>query len=164
MMGPTSTVKTRSTSDGDDTPHGWTGNDTLRAADGDDVLFGDDGNDKLYGGAGHDHVLGRPGEKGRVGVDVEWIEGGYGNDVLTGNSADNRISGWLGNDVIHGGAGNDELDGHSSRDKVHGDSGDDILYGEDDSVDADRLDGGSNGSRGDDCDPRRADIAVHCER
>jgi Ca2+-binding RTX toxin-like protein len=48
------------------------------------------------------------------------VEGGAGNDIITGNTAVNTLWGGLGNDTIDGGSGNDI---------ILGDEGDDILIG-----------------------------------
>ena len=48
-----------------------------------------------------------------VGAIIENAIGGSGNDVITGNSTDNRLFGNAGNDVITGGGGNDYIDGGS---------------------------------------------------
>ncbi|MBG0560423.1 calcium-binding protein [Actinoplanes aureus] len=163
---------------------GYQGRDHLDGGADADTLHGDESADQisadvLLGGVGVDTVEyssylkavrvdldgvaddGRPGEKDLVGADVERIEGGSGNDTLTGNGAANYIRGWLGNDTIRGGGGNDELDGHSDRDQVYGEAGDDVLYGFDEPAAADRLDGGANS---DTCSRGKGDTAVRCER
>ena len=62
----------------------------------------------LDGKSGDD---GSKNEKDTIGADVEQLYGGWGNDTLTGNAADNLIAGGHGADVIRGGAGNDTLTG-----------------------------------------------------
>lgn len=42
---------------------------------------------------------------------MEIIQGTWGNDTLTGNSDDNRLSGFFGSDYLIGGSGNETLDG-----------------------------------------------------
>jgi Ca2+-binding RTX toxin-like protein len=60
--------------------------------------------------------------KGNVAIalntDIENAIGGSGNDIITGNSLDNRLTGGAGNDTLWGGAGNDYLDGGSDTDTV----------------------------------------------
>jgi Ca2+-binding RTX toxin-like protein len=46
-----------------------------------------------------------------AGTTIENAFGGDGNDLITGNSAANRLSGGRGEDMIEGGAGNDIIDG-----------------------------------------------------
>ncbi|HET6969697.1 MAG TPA: M10 family metallopeptidase C-terminal domain-containing protein, partial [Phenylobacterium sp.] len=78
------------------------------------------------------------------GVTIENAVGGFGNDTITGNAADNHLSGGAGADAIYGGAGNDTVDG--------GEGGGSYLRGEDG---ADSIVGGSgfddiNGNQGND--------------
>lgn len=174
--------------DGNDALSGGRGRDYLDGGDGFDMLQGDDPTqgvaaDVLRGGPGDDSVDysgyrkpltidldgaarddGQAGERDTVGADVETIHGGWGNDRLVGNAANNFIQGSGGNDTLWGGAGNDYLDGESGRDKVYGQSGDDELIGDEDERAADRLDGGSNGPAGDACRPDSRDTKVGCER
>jgi Ca2+-binding RTX toxin-like protein len=103
-------------------------------ADGDDVLHGGSGLDRLSGGGGTD-IADYAGARGRVVValpgadhpasstdllaaDVEGARGGYGPDLLIGNSADNVLDGGPGDDLVDGGAGVDRLRGGSGRDVV----------------------------------------------
>ena len=58
------------------------------------------------------------------GVVIENVIGGFGNDVLTGNSTNNSLDGGFGNDVMYGGLGNDTFDWDSSKR-----SGNDTMYG-----------------------------------
>ncbi len=64
------------------------------------------------------------------GVVIENAVGGRGQDVLTGNSADNRLQGK---------SGDDRLIGERGKDKIFGGAGDDVLFG---GVGHDRLIGG----------------------
>ncbi|WP_328464256.1 calcium-binding protein [Actinoplanes sp. NBC_00393] len=171
---------------GSDILLGYQGRDRISGGADNDILYGDMSSDAvsadiLLGGSGVDTADysnyrkavrvdldgvaddGRPGEKDRVGADIEAIEGGLGDDTLTGNSSFNFLTGGLGDDVLRGGAGNDSLDGSAGRDKLYGESGDDILYGVDEPAGADRLDGGTNGAVGDDCFRGRGDTATACE-
>ncbi len=81
-------------------------------------------------------------------LNAERINGGAGNDELTGNDQENVIRGGGGEDKIKGGGGNDLLEGGDARDEIDGDAGQDELRGEmgDDTLrggaEADRLDGG----------------------
>ena len=58
---------------------------------------------------------------------IENLIGGSGNDLLTGNGADNVIEGGDGNDALIGGAGHDTLDGGSGTNSLFGGDGNDIL-------------------------------------
>ena len=68
---------------------------------------------------------GSNGENDNVKASVENIEGGSGNDVLTGSNADNYIQGGSGNDSIKGLGGDDSLRGNDDDDVVSGGDGDD---------------------------------------
>jgi trimeric autotransporter adhesin len=57
------------------------------------------------------------------------IEGGGGNDILSGNAAINTLWGGIGNDRIDGGAGNDNLLGDGGDDVLIGGAGNDVLNG-----------------------------------
>jgi Ca2+-binding RTX toxin-like protein len=59
------------------------------------------------------------------------IDGGSGNDMLTGGGGRNVILGGLGNDILHGAAGDDILMGGSGNDDLFGGSGNDVLVGGD---------------------------------
>lgn len=67
-------------------------------------------------------------------------QGTTGDDVLAGNSANNRIDGLGGNDVVAGATGGDTLDGGTGDDRLSGGPGDDSLTG---GADADTLVGGA---------------------
>lgn len=62
-------------------------------------------------------------------TNIARVEGGAGNDVLTGNTAVNTLWGGLGNDRIDGGAGNDSLSGDDGNDTLIGGVGNDVLNG-----------------------------------
>ena len=57
------------------------------------------------------------------------VEGGAGNDVLTGNSVANTMWGGLDNDIVSGGGGNDILLGDDGNDTLIGGAGNDNLNG-----------------------------------
>src|SRR5687768_15541582 len=128
--------------------NGGPGNDVLRGGSGDDTVKGDGGHDILDGGAGGADVFiggggadladyskrtddlavdigrladdGAAGEGDRVGLDVENITGGAGDDRLAGRSGAN---------VLNGGGGDDHLDGLDGNDTLKGGDGDDLLVG-----------------------------------
>ena len=76
------------------------------------------------------------------------INGGNGNDTLTGTTGDDTINGGNGNDMINaldgmtpdGGNGNDTINGGNGNDTLSGGEGDDIIIGGNGN---DTLDGGS---------------------
>ena len=78
------------------------------------------------------------------------IEGGDGNDVLTGGSKEDILDGGEGNDILDGGKGNDVLSGGGGNDELDGGKGNDVLSGGggNDELDGgkgnDVLDGGSD--------------------
>jgi Ca2+-binding RTX toxin-like protein len=129
-----------------DTLSGGPGSDSLKGEGGNDTLNGDGGNDALDGGTGADTHNGGSGfdladyslrttavtadldgaaddgetvEADNVKPDVEEIDGGSGDDVLTGNNAVNVISGGAGDDVLDPGRGTgDRLIGGVGADTV----------------------------------------------
>ena len=175
--------------------HGGKGNDVLDGGPGDvDYLEGGPGADVLRGGTGlvdrasYRGVTaalkadidgakgddGAKGEKDTIALDIESIEGGKGDDVLTGRpGARNWIQGGDGNDVIRGGSADDELSGDYGSDQVFGMGGDDELvagypgYGgvsEELPGDTDVLHGGDNTPRGDYCMTNILTTTDGCER
>lgn len=74
-------------------------------------------------------------------TNITRIEGGAGNDVLTGNSAANTIWGGTNNDTVNGGAGNDSLLGDAGNDTLIGGAGNDTLNG---GADIDTVDYSAN--------------------
>lgn len=119
--------------DGADILHGRNGDDVLRGQNGDDIIIGGVGADIINGGAGIDRaaywtartavsvnladVSHNTGEAhGDVFVGIEDLQGSNFNDVLSGDSRDNRIWGGAGNDTIYGGDGADLLFGQDGAD------------------------------------------------
>lgn len=103
--------------DGNDSIYGEQGNDSLRGGNQNDFLQGGDGADRLFGDAGNDVLQGyRFGPTGTAGDFVRIDDGA--NDSLDGGTGDDYLSGGDGNDSLVGGAGFDEIDG---------DDGDDVL-------------------------------------
>ena len=80
------------------------------------------------------------------------LNGGTGNDTLTGYATDDAMTGGAGDDTLDGVAGNDTLAGGDGNDKLYGGAGDDTLTG---GIGNDVLDGGAGadnlaGGMGDD--------------
>lgn len=67
------------------------------------------------------------------------IDGGNGDDTLTGSDGDETLRGSAGDDSLNGGDGDDTLIGGDGQDALNGDAGNDLLRGE---VGNDTLDGG----------------------
>jgi Ca2+-binding RTX toxin-like protein len=141
---------------------GGPGNDLLRGRKGDDTLKGGGGSDVLSGGTStaceflgcfpnqdvvtyHRRMAdvhavaddvpndGAAGEGDFIKTDVERIIGGYGNDVLGGETTSVRrfndgVTVWLGME-LRGGRGNDVLIGDRSGDFLRGGRGADVLKG-----------------------------------
>jgi len=159
---------------GDDQLDGGIGNDLLSGGDGNDSFTEGtprNGADVMSGGDGVDRVSylgpewenynpvsvtldgvandGQAGEGDNVGVDVENVTGGMGDDTLVGNAAANTLIGESGNDnlqglggddYLNGGYGNDTITGGDGADTLQGDYGDDTITGGDG---ADRMQGDS---------------------
>jgi hypothetical protein len=115
--------------------YGGAGDDTILAGGGDDDLDGGPGADLLSGGEGDDSVAyggsasvdvsldlvandGAAGERDNVGVDVEDVFAGDGDDKLVGSAGANTLDGGAGNDRITGGAGADTLFGGEGDDFI----------------------------------------------
>ncbi|AHE51937.1 calcium-binding protein [Sphingomonas sanxanigenens] len=135
---------------------------TLTGNAGNDLLNGGLGNDILNGGAGSD-TASYDGARDRVIVDllktgpqstassgsdtlisIENVIGTAFDDVITGNSQANHLSGGLGNDLLDGGSAADTLDGGNGNDTLIGGGGTDVLGG---GAGQDRLSGGLGADR-----------------
>jgi Ca2+-binding RTX toxin-like protein len=128
---------------GNDVVYGGDGADLLAEGSGADVLFGDGGVDTVYyGDARRNPVFvsldglandGEAGEGDNVGVDVENVSGGSGDDTIIGSALPNRLIGGGGTDTIQGLGGDDVLDG----DHLDGGPGADTMsgFGQSDVVD-----------------------------
>lgn len=137
--------------EGDDTASGGAGDDTVFGGQGNDLILGGAGLDSLFGGAGDDVIDARGGverpdfafpDLGETDVeqfdDVDFVEGGEGDDtILTGDDADtvdggagrDSIDGGLDSDVLFGGAGDDLIVAGEGLDSVEGGDGDDLIFG-----------------------------------
>jgi len=111
--------------DGNDTLNGGAGDDTFAqgaAADGNDTISGGTGSDTVdYGSRTADitAVLDNATASGDLAAseadvlntDVENLNGGSGDDALTGNASANQLVGGAGDDTLTGLAGDDTLEG-----------------------------------------------------
>jgi Ca2+-binding RTX toxin-like protein len=147
--------------------HGEDGNDSLRAGNGNDTIHGGGDDDQIAGRTGTDDMEGDSGNDtvvytsytGNINVSLdgvdndglsgendgveqfENIEGGTGNDTLTGDGNRNFLYGDSGDDSIRGGGGNDDLVGVAGNDTLKGEDGDDFLFAQ--FSDVDTVIGGS---------------------
>jgi Ca2+-binding RTX toxin-like protein len=87
---------------------------------------------------------------GFTGLTATTINGGSGDDTISGSEADDKINGSGGDDVITGGEGNDTINGGGGEDYLVGGPGDDIVRGQGSSLDSlsgglgdDTIDGGA---------------------
>jgi len=112
---------------GTSTIRGGEADDAIFSGYGDDLIEGRGGNDDLRGGAGADRIDGGDGDdliigNGGIGPGgADTLNGGEGNDLI---NADDQVGGRL-----DGGAGDDNLTGYSGNDTLIGGSGNDVLYG-----------------------------------
>jgi Ca2+-binding RTX toxin-like protein len=85
------------------------------------IMFNNDPKLTLDGGNGNDRISGSSGD--------DTIRGGKGRDIIKGGDGNDTIHGGDGNDTIDGGAGDDKVFGDAGRDNVKGDSGNDWVDG-----------------------------------
>ena len=112
---------------------GGAGNDVL-ISDAGGYLDGEAGNDTITAGANvADNVV-----QGGDGNDT--LTGSVGRDLMYGGAGNDRIVAGAGNDYLEGGLGNDTLDGGAGDDLAHGDAGNDVLSG---GAGNDQLNGGA---------------------
>ena len=84
----------------------------------------------MNGGAGNDKLTGHLGYNAISGDDgSDTLSGGAGNDSLLGGSGNDKIDGGAGSDGILGGADNDYLVGGAGNDTLVGEVGNDTLTG-----------------------------------
>lgn len=151
------------TLDGKDYADGGEGNDRIGGGGNDDRLIGGAGDDEIWGdaltrGTRIDNPDGSQTFVSLTGVLVpgdDVLEGGDGNDRLSGDGGDDLLYGGPGNDLLvgdtqqglellfpmapgddylAGGDGNDELQGNAGHDVLLGGAGEDRLYGDDPGV------------------------------
>ncbi|UYV39427.1 Ig-like domain-containing protein [Rhodobacteraceae bacterium D3-12] len=149
--------------EGDDVLYGEEGDDIVIGEEGDDVLYGNEGSDTLFGGDGNDTAFGGddddvidtsgntpaidvptlPGVPvdATPGDDLDYVDGGDGNDdistgddsdTIEGGAGDDTINPGIDDDVVLGGDGDDLITDPQGSDDVEGGAGDDtILVGVD---------------------------------
>jgi Ca2+-binding RTX toxin-like protein len=107
---------------------GW-GSDTISDAGGNNTLDFVNYNSNLQinlSATAGDHTNSASSDIFWSGEIIQNVIKGVGNDVITGTSADNFLSGGGGNDTLNGSAGNDTLDGGTGNDSLVGGTGDDL--------------------------------------
>ncbi|MDA0283477.1 MAG: trypsin-like serine protease [Planctomycetota bacterium] len=104
----------------------------INAGNGDDLITVTDVNDvgailiRANGQNDNDTISAAGALLGLVRLE---INGGNGNDTLTGSDSDDTLLGSAGDDSINGGDGADILIGGDGQDALNGDGGDDLLQG-----------------------------------
>jgi Ca2+-binding RTX toxin-like protein len=141
---------------GDDSLQGSGGTITMLAGAGRDTFTGSAGFDtvsyatyttlqplrvRLNGVADDGSLIGGVSEGDSLAGDIDRIIGGFGADVISGDSLPNELYGCGGNDTITGLGDNDVLSGDLGVDRLDGGDGDDSLN--DDQPGASRLLGGA---------------------
>ncbi len=121
------------TGSGDDTVIGGLGNDTIETNDGNDTVEGGDGND-VINTSGHAPLpdLGYPGlfpSDPNPNDDIDFVDGGAGDDTITTGDDADTILGGTGNDTIDGGLDADTIDGGDGNDRIVGGEGSDVIDG-----------------------------------
>ena len=158
---------------------GDSGNDTVSGGDGFDQVMGSAGDDiirfatyggvntveRIDGGGGYNRIVAGANFSnldfsGTELVNIARIDGGAGDNQITGSQGDDVISGGAGGDTLRGGGGNDQfvvegdsgsdtVSGGDGFDQVVGSAGDDIIrfanYGGINTVE--RIDGGGGYNR-----------------
>lgn len=109
-----------------------------------DILANNNAN-VIEGGAGDDRLSGRGGADVITGAGgIDQIYGGGGDDTLSGGDGDDLLIGGKGNDEIFGNMGEDRLDGGEGADVLWGGGGEDVLKG---ASGTDHLIGGTGDDR-----------------
>ena len=175
--------------DGADTLFGNAGNDTLDGGLGANQLFGADGRDTADYSARADNLfvnhfnvgggfgsVSHGADQDILGLDVERVIGGSGddrfvgdernntfiagpgNDTLIGQSGDDALQGQGGNDSIIAGIGNDFVDAGDGDDTMYGQNGNDTLLGRGGNDQLFAHDGARDTVDGGDGDGDRADV------
>ena len=125
---------------------------TIRRADSSDLFYVEVGDGIVIGEFSTEEIR-EISVKGFDGDDVVTFQGTFQNDVviIEGGQGDDSITGTHGIDRIFGGEGNDSILGGDGNDELHGGGGDDVIYG---GGGRDRIIGydGNDDLRGDDGD------------
>ena len=85
---------------------------------------------RIEGGGGNDSITGFMSSDTLLGdAGNDTIEGDFGNDLVDGGDGNDRLSAGFGNDTAYGGLGDDYIDGGAEHDQLFGGTGSDTLYG-----------------------------------
>ena len=133
----------------DNTIQGLAGNDIFIGNAGDNTLDGGDGIDtvsyRLAPKAVIVHLAQNIATNGFGGTDkllnIEYVLGSDKDDYITGNIQVNWLFGGNGNDIVESGGGNDVVYGEGGNDSLYGEDGDDLLDG---GLGNDSLNGGAD--------------------
>ncbi|MEP3035781.1 MAG: calcium-binding protein, partial [Pseudoruegeria sp.] len=118
------------------------GDDVIIGGDGDDVIYGNDGDDTIDSSSGELAGLPDLGFPSYMGLpevaedadpenDLDFVDGGAGNDVIfTGDDSDTVLGG-TGNDFIKAGLDADSITGGDGDDTIIGGEGSDTITGDD---------------------------------
>jgi Ca2+-binding RTX toxin-like protein len=82
-----------------------------------------------YGAGGRDLILFGNKTGDPIGLYAVYIDGGTGNDVITGNINGDQLYAGSGDDIAYGNGGDDEVYGGGGNDALTGNEGDDSLSG-----------------------------------
>ncbi len=127
---------------GPDLLDGGEGDDDIRGGNASDIIIGGDGSDTVQGNDGDDVIdtsggsprpdLGYPGlfpADTDPNDDIDFVDGGAGDDTITTGDDADTIFGGTGNDTIDGGIDADTIDGGEGDDRIVGGEGSDIIDG-----------------------------------
>ncbi len=118
----------------DDIVDGGVGDDTITAGDGNDTVVGGDGDDVIDTSGStplsdHPAVFGDASPDGNPFDDMDFVDGGAGNDTITTGDDADRILGGTGDDIIDAGIDDDSVDGGEGNDTIIGGDGNDLVNG-----------------------------------
>ncbi|ASV37206.1 hypothetical protein CI807_13755 [Pseudomonas sp. NS1(2017)] len=111
---------------------GGAGNDTIRLGRGTGYAEGNDGDDCIYAGRGKGVLYGNNGNDrliGYVGPDANpvYMDGGAGNDSISGGSAHSVMNGGLGDDTLKG-IGRSTFYAGDGKDSIISENVEDLIY------------------------------------
>lgn len=101
------------------------------ALGGEDWIYANNVSTYIDGGDGDDGLTG--GGKADIlfgGQGMDWLDGGLGNDILVGGEDDDGLIGNAGVDRLFGGSGYDYFYGGDNADYLWGEAGNDVLHGD----------------------------------
>ncbi|MEP3845970.1 MAG: calcium-binding protein, partial [Paracoccaceae bacterium] len=129
---------------GDGEENAIEGDDSIEGGDGLDVIFGGGGNDIIFtntaadtegtefddgGSNGLGNSTAIVGGLSEIGI-LEFVDGGAGQDQITGSANIDFVTAGNDDDVVFGGGGNDILSGDTGDDQIFGGVGNDAIIGD----------------------------------